>query len=66
MLFGMKILLEITILIGLNLFLFGYLQRELLLLVVAQKDQIIVLKRSVKSPKVKERDWVNNPQDGGA
>lgn len=40
MLLGMKILLEIVILVGLNLFLFGYLQRELLLLVVAQKNQI--------------------------
>ncbi len=53
---GMKILLEIAIIVGLNLFFFGYLQRELLFLVVAQRNQIIVFKRSVKSPKVKERD----------
>lgn len=52
----MKILLEITILITLNLFLFGYIQREMLILVLAQRNQIIVLKRSVKMPKIKERD----------
>ena len=56
MLFGMKLLLEIAILVGLHLFLFGCVQRKLLLLVVAQRNQITVLKRSVKSPKIKEWD----------
>jgi len=52
----MKTLLEMAILVGLNLFLFGYAQKKMLLLVVAQRNQIIVLKRSVKKPKIKERD----------
>jgi len=45
----MKILLEFTILTVLNLFLFGVLQRKMAILVLAQRNQIIVLKRSVKS-----------------
>ena len=56
MLSGMKILLEITILAALNLFLFGYVQRKMAILVLAQRNQIIVLKRSVKKVKIKERD----------
>ena len=52
----MKLLLEIAVVVGLNLFLFAYFQRKLVLLVVAQRNQIAVLKRSVKSPKIKERD----------
>ncbi len=52
----MKIILEIAILVALNVFLFGYVQRKMAVLVVAQRNQIIVLKRSVKSPKIKERD----------
>jgi len=56
MLFAMKILLGITILAALNLFLIGYVQRKMAILVLAQRNQIIVLKRSVKKVKVKERD----------
>ena len=56
MLSGMKILLEMTILAALNLFLFGYVQRKMAILVLAQRNQIIVLKRSVKKVKIKERD----------
>ncbi len=52
----MKTLLEIVILVALNLLLFGYAHRKMLVLTVAQRNQIIVLKRSVKSPKIKERD----------
>ena len=33
----MKILFEIAILIGLNLFLFGYVQRKMAILIVAQR-----------------------------
>ena len=57
----MKILLEITILICFNLFLFGVVQRKMAILVLAQRNQIIVLKRSVKKAKIKERDrllWI--------
>ncbi|MDP8255060.1 MAG: integrase core domain-containing protein [Candidatus Alcyoniella australis] len=56
MLFGMKILLEATILICLNLLLFGYVQRKMAILVLAQRNQIIVLKRSVKKSRLRERD----------
>ncbi len=52
----MKILLEIAILVALNVFLFGYVQRKMAFLVIAQRNQIIVLKRSVEKPKIKERD----------
>ncbi len=52
----MKILLEIAILVALNVFLFGYVQRKIAFLVIAQRNQIIVLKRSVEKPKIKERD----------
>ena len=58
MLSGMKIVLEITILAALNLFLFGYVQRKMIVLAVSQRNQIIILKRSVKKPKLKERDRV--------
>ena len=56
MLFGMKILLGITILVALNLFLFGYVQRKMAILVLVQRNQIIVLKRSVKKPRLREQD----------
>jgi len=52
----MKFLLEITILVALNLLLFGYFHRKMLILILAQRNQIVVLKRSVKKPKIKERD----------
>ncbi len=52
----MNILLQVTILTALNLLLFGYVQRKILVLVITQRNQIIVLKRSVKRPKIKERD----------
>ena len=52
----MKLSLEITILILLGLFLFVYVHRKMLILLLAQRNQIIVLKRSVKKPKIKERD----------
>ena len=55
-LFSMNTLFEIVILATLNLFLFGYVHRKMAILVVAQRNQIIVLKRSVKKPKLKERD----------
>lgn len=57
----MKVLLEITILAALNLFLFGYAKRKLILLVTVQHQQLAVYKRTVKRPKIKERDrifWV--------
>jgi hypothetical protein len=55
---GMKILLEITILIGLNLFFFGFLQRKMALLVIVQQEQLAVYKRTVKKPMIKERDRI--------
>jgi len=58
MLSGMKLLIEIAILAALNLFLFGIAQRKLAILVLAQRNQILVLKRSVKKPKLKERDRI--------
>jgi len=54
----MKILLDITILMGLNLFLFGFLQRKMVLWVIAQQEQLAVYKRTVKKPKIKERDRI--------
>ena len=51
----MKFLLEIAIVVALNLLLFGYFHRKMLILVLAQRNQIVVLKRSVKKPKIKER-----------
>ena len=52
----MKVLLEVAILISLNLFLFGYVHRKMAILIIAQRNQLIVLQRSVKKPKLKEQD----------
>ena len=40
----MKFLLEITIVVALNIFLFGYVQRKMAILILAQRNQILVLK----------------------
>ena len=42
----MRFLLEITILVALNIFLFGYAQWKMAILVLAQRNQILVLKQS--------------------
>ncbi len=57
----MKLLLIITMLAALNLFLFGYVHRKLILLVALQRQQLVVYKRKIKRPRLKERDrqfWI--------
>jgi len=56
MFLNMKILLEITLLVSLNLFLFGFLQRKMVLLIIVQQEQLAIYKRTVKKSKIKERD----------
>ena len=51
----MRFLLEMAIIVALFLLLFGYIHRKMLILIIAQRNQILVLKRSVKKPKIKER-----------
>ncbi len=57
-LFRMKILLEIPVLAGLNLFLFGYLQRKMAFDLLVMHQQLAVYKRAGKKPKLKERDRI--------
>ena len=54
----MQILLEITILAGLNLFLFGYVQRKMSLHLLVMHQQLAVYKRQGKKPKIKEQDRI--------
>ena len=54
----MKILLEIAGLAGLNLFLFGFVQRKMPLHLLAMHQQLSVYKRAGKKPKLKERDRI--------
>jgi len=57
----MKILLEISFFVCLNLFLFGYLHRKLMLQNISMRQQLAIYKRKKIKPKMKERDrlfWV--------
>ena len=54
----MKILIEIILLVALNLFLFFYIQRRMILLIAVQHQQLAIYKRTKKRPRIKERDRV--------
>ena len=57
-LFCMEKLLEIAVLAVLNLFLFGYVRRKLVLQLLVTHQQLAVFKRAGKKPRVKERDRI--------
>jgi len=54
----MEILLEMTVLVCLNLFLFGFVQRKRPLYLMVIHQQLAVYKRQGKKPRLKERDRI--------
>jgi len=52
----MKTVFQIAVLAGLNVFLFGYVQRRMAFHLLSMYQQLAVYKRTVKKPKIKERD----------
>jgi len=57
----MKIILEISFFACLNLFLFGYLHRKLVIQNISMHQQLAIYKRKKKKTKLKERDrlfWI--------
>jgi len=53
-----EIVLEITILAGLNILLLGFIHKKMVIHVITQHQQLAVYKRTLKKLKIKERDRI--------